>query len=64
MAQAPLTEQQVRCAAGRIDRARGSELLRASIVVEESVDELTRDEATREIVSLLRDCGATMTDLP
>ena len=60
---APLTDQQLRCGAGAITRERGSELLRASVVVDETLDELGRDEATREIVTALRDCGAPMTDV-
>jgi hypothetical protein len=60
---APLTDEQLRCGAAQIDRGRGSELLRASLVVDESVDEAGRDEATRQIVDLLRGCGAPMTDV-
>jgi hypothetical protein len=60
---APLTEVQLRCAAAEIDRARGSELLRATLVVDETVDDAERGAATREIVALLRDCGAPMTDV-
>jgi hypothetical protein len=63
-AQQPLTAEQLRCAAGRMDEARAARLLRTSIVVEEGVAEATRDDATREVVGHLAACGAPMTSLP
>ena len=63
-AQAPLTAEQLRCAAGRMDEARAARLLRTTVVVEEGVDEAVRDDATREVVGHLAACGAPMTSLP
>jgi hypothetical protein len=59
-AREPLTAEQLRCAAGRMDEARAARLLRTSIVVEEGVSDETRDAATREIVDHLAACGAPM----
>jgi hypothetical protein len=63
-AQQPLTAEQLRCAAGRMDGARAERLLRTSIAVEEGVGEATRDDAIREVVGHLAACGAPMTSLP
>jgi hypothetical protein len=61
-AQAPLTAEQLRCAGDRMDEARAARLLRLAIVAEDDVDEATRDDASAEVVSHLRECGASMTD--
>jgi hypothetical protein len=61
-AQAPLSAEQLRCAGGRMDEARAARLLRLAIVVEDDVDESTRDDAAAEVVGHLRECGAAMSD--